>query len=152
MSVYQPKGQEKWVYDFYFKGQRIHENTGFSSKSLAKREERKRRTELEEGKAGVRKKSKPARLFSVAVREYLEAKTMEWQPKTLAMAQNSKAHLLPDFGQRLLVDIEPGDIRDYQKQRRAEGASPRTVNIEVSFLRGVMGSLWARLKRMPTTR
>ena len=152
MSLYKPKGQETWVFDFHFEGQRVRENTGTRSKTLAAKMERKRRTELEEGAAGIRKKRNPARLFSVAVEEFLENKAVEWQPKTLAMAENSKAHLLPAFSQRLLVDIAPEDIRDYQKQRTARGASPRSINIEVSLLRGVMGSLWARLKRMPTTR
>jgi integrase len=146
MSLYKPKGQQTWVFDFIFEGQRIRENTGTRSRSLAQRLERKRRTELEEGAAGFRKKRNPARLFSIAVEEFLENKAAEWQPKTLLMAQNSKAHLLPAFGQRLLVDIAPEDIRDYQKQRTAEGAAPRTINIEVGFLRSVMASLWGRLQ------
>jgi integrase len=147
MSLYKPKGQETWVFDFHFEGQRIRENTGLRSKTRATKMYRDRRTELEDGKAGIRKKRNPARLFSVAVAEHLEAKAMNWQPKTLAMAENSKSHLWPAFSQRLLVDIEPQDIRAYQKQRTAEGASPRSINIEVSLLRGVMGSLWARLKQ-----
>jgi integrase len=108
--------------------------------------ERKRRQQLEEGAAGFKKKRNPARLFSIAVEEYLDNQRASWQPKTLAMAQNSKSHLWPAFSQCLLTDIEPQDIRDYQKRRSAEGASPRTVNIEVALLRGVLGSLWGRLR------
>ena len=107
--------------------------------------EAKRRLELEEGAAGFKKK-KPALLFAVAAEKYVERKTAEWQPKTLAIALNAKAHLQPAFSGRLLLDIAPEDIRRYQKQRIAKGAAPRTVNIEVGFLRSVMGSLWARLK------
>jgi hypothetical protein len=145
MSLYQPKGSKKWVYDFFFEGQRIREQTGTRSKTLAAKMEAKRRRELEEGAAGFKKK-KPALLFAVAAEKYVERKTAEWQPKTLAIALNAKAHLLPAFSGRLLLDIAPEDIRRYRKQRIAEGAAPRTVNIEVGFLRSVMGSLWARLK------
>jgi integrase len=105
--------------------------------------------ELEDGKAGIKKKKTSARLFSIAAEEFLANKTTQWEPKTLEMGRNSLAHLLPVFGKRLLVDIEPQDVRDYQKQRIAEGAAPRTANIEVGFLRGVMGSLWRRLKEDP---
>ena len=146
MTVYRPKGQQKWVYNFYFEGQRIRVNTGVRSRKKAEDMERERRNELEDRKAGFKKKKKPALLFRVAAEKYVERKAAEWRPKTLEMAQNAKAHLLPAFGEQLLVDIEPEDIRDYQKQRTAEGASPRTINIEVGFLRSVMGSLWARLK------
>jgi len=110
MSLYKPTGSKTWVYDFVFQGQRVRQHTGTRSRSLAQKIERKRRTELEEGAAGIRKKRNPARLFSVAVEEFLENKAVEWQPKTLAMAENSKAHLWPAFGQRLLVDIAPEDI------------------------------------------
>ena len=145
MTLYRPKGQKTWVFNFHFDGQRIRENTGMRSKTLAARMERERRRELEEGAAGFKKK-KPALLFPVAAEKYLERKAAEWQPKTLAMAELAQSHLLPAFGGRLLRDIEPEDIRDYQKLRIAEGAAPRSVNIEVGFLRSVMGSLWARLK------
>jgi integrase len=146
MSLYQATGSKTWIFDFIFQGQRIRENTKTRSQTLAAKMERKRRTELEEGRAGFKKKKQQALLFSVAAEKYLEKKAPEWQPKTLAMAQNSKAHLLSAFSGRLLVDIEPEDVRRYQKQRIAEGAAPRTVNIELGFLRGVMGSLWARMQ------
>jgi hypothetical protein len=149
MPVYQPKGQKKWVYNFYFDGQRVRVNTGVSNKTLAKKMEADHRRDLEEGKAGVKKSKKPALLFRVAVEKYLERRTTQpkpWQPKTLAMAQNSQAHLLPVFGQLLLRDIEPDHVREYQKQRTAEGAAPTTINIEVGLLRSVMGSLWTRMQ------
>ena len=47
-------------------------------------------------------------------------------------------HLLPVMGKKLLVDIEARDVARYQKARLAEGASGRTVNIEVSMLRQIM--------------
>jgi integrase len=146
MSLYQPSGSKKWVFDFHFEGQRIRGKTGTSSKTLAERIERKRRYELEESVGGVKKKKKnQALLFSVAAEHYIEKK-VKWAGKTLAMAQNSKAHLLPHFGKRLLLDLEPEDIRRYQKKRTAEGASPRSINIEIGFLRSVMGSSWAWLQ------
>jgi integrase len=58
------------------------------------------------------------------------------------------SHLLPVFGKRLLVDIEAPDVQAYQRARLAEGAAPRTVNIEQSLLRAIMRRFgaWARIQ------
>jgi len=42
--------------DFFFHGQRIQESTGTRSKTLAKKIQDKRRRELEEGAAGIKKR------------------------------------------------------------------------------------------------
>ena len=59
------------------------------------------------------------------------------------------SHLVPMFGKKLVLDIEATDISKYQKQRLTEGASPRTVNIEVGTLRAILRSYgaWARLQK-----
>jgi integrase len=145
MSIYQPKGSKTWTMDFHFDGQRIRESCGTRSETLAKKIESKRRHNLEEAREGFKKKKKHALLFSLAAEKYLEKQTT-WAPKTRSIAENAKAHLLPTFAGRLLLDIEPDDIRRYQKKRTAEGAAPRTINIETGFLRSVMGSAWARLQ------
>ena len=45
------------------------------------------------------------------------------------------------------MDIEPQDIARYQKARVAEGASDRTVNIEIGCVRSVLKlkGYWARI-------
>jgi hypothetical protein len=55
MSVFRYKGSKVWTMDFHIHGQRIRESTGTRSKTLATDIERKRRRELEEGTAGIRK-------------------------------------------------------------------------------------------------
>lgn len=52
-------------------------------------------------------------------------------------------------GKRLLVDVEAKDISRYQKARLAEGASGRTVNIEVGILRQIMRkhNAWSRIQQ-----
>jgi integrase len=46
--------------------------------------------------------------------------------------------LLPVFGPKLLCDITPQDITDYQRIRLKSGAQGRTVNIESAALRQVL--------------
>jgi integrase len=148
MSLYRYKGSKVWTLDFIFHGQRIRESTGTRSKTLAAEIERKRRRQLEEGAAGLKSKRNRPLLFSVAAEEYLKIKESGWQEKTRLIAQNNLGHLLPVFGKHLLVDIEPADIRAYQKSRLSEDAASRTVNIEQSLLRAIMRRFggWARIQ------
>src|SRR5215472_2364655 len=147
MSLYRPKGSKVWVMDFMFRGQRIRESTGTASKSRACRIEQKRRNDLAEGAAGIRRQD-PPRLLSVAAEEWFEAKKLAWSPGMSQIAKNSLAHILPELGRRLIVEIEASHVAKYQRARLAEGAANRTVNIEVSTLRQIMRSFgtWARIQ------
>jgi integrase len=133
--------------DFMFHGQRIRETTGTRSKTLAQKIQDKRRRQLEEGAAGIRKQQIP-RLLSAAAVEWLEAKKLAWSPKMSVVAANGVNHLLPVFARKLLVDIEARDITKYQRSRLAEGAANRTINIEVAMLRQIMRKYgtWARIQ------
>jgi integrase len=133
--------------DFWFHGQRIRETTEMTSITRAREVESKRKQALKDGTAGIRKCQQP-RLLSVAAAEWQETKRSAWSPKMCEIAKNSMTHLLPVMGKKLLVDVEARDIARYQKARLAEGASGRTVNIEVSMLRQIMRKYgaWARIQ------
>ncbi len=148
MSLYRYKGSKVWTLDFIFHGQRIRESTGTRSKTLAQKIEDKRRRGLEEGAAGVKSKHNQPLLFSIAAEEYLKMKEAGWEAKTRLIAKNNLAHLLPVFGKHLLVDIEVPDILAYQKARLAQGAAPRTVNIEQGLFRAIMRRFgaWPRIQ------
>ena len=57
-------------------------------------------------------------------------------------------HLASPFGKKLVVDIEAKDIARYQKARQDEGASGRTVNIEIGCVRSVLKRYgrWERIQ------
>jgi integrase len=57
---------------------------------------------------------------------------------TQSVARLALKHLLPCFGAKLLCDIVPRDVEDYQRRRLQSGAQGRTVNIEVAALRQVL--------------
>jgi integrase len=147
MSLYRPSGSRIWWFDFHFSGQRIRESTKMSSRTRAREVEEKRKQELRDGAAGIRKRETP-KLFSVAFLEWTEAKQSKWSPRMLDLAENSMKHLGPAFGRKLAMDIEPPDIARYQKARLAEGASNRTVNIEIGCVRSVLKlkGYWARIQ------
>jgi integrase len=147
VSLYRYKGSKVWTMDFMFHGQRIRESTGTRSKTLAGDIERKRRRELEEGSAGIRKRTRPV-LFSVAAQDHLETKRSSWSPKMYVIERTNIGHLLPALGKLLVCDIEAHDIAKYQQKRLQEDAAPKTINLEVGTLRAIMkrNGAWARVQ------
>jgi integrase len=147
MSLYRPAGSKIFWMDFHFHGERIRESTGMPSVTRAREVEHKRKQALRDGAAGIRRPEAP-RLFSTAADEWMEAKRGKWSARTLDIAENSLKHLAPFFGKKLVVDIEARDIARYQRARVTEGASGRTVNIEVGCLRAILtrAGLWARIQ------
>lgn len=147
MSIYRPKGSKVWVMDFMFHSQRLRESTGMTSKTRAKEVFEKRKQSLRDGTAGIRRQARPD-LLSTAAASWQQLKQPKWSPAMASIAHYSLGHLLPIMGNRLLVDIEARDIAKYQTSRLAEGASNRTVNIEVGMLRQIMRryGAWARIQ------
>jgi integrase len=147
MSIYRPKGSKVWVMDFMFHSQRIRESTGMTGKTRAKEVFEKRKQSLKDGTAGIRRQPRPD-LLSTAAGEWQQAKQLKWSPKMTSIVRYSIGHLIPVLGKKLLVDIEARDIAKYQAVRLAEGASNRTVNIEVGMLRQIMRKYgaWARIQ------
>ena len=78
----------------------------------------------------------------------MEAKTPDWAPNTLTGELANLKHLKPVFGRKLVVDIDPKDIRSYQDDRLEEEASPKTINNEIGTLRSILrrSGAWARIQ------
>jgi integrase len=147
MSVFRYKGSKVWTMDFIFHGQRIRESTGTTSKTLAGKIEDKRRRDLEEGAAGIRKQQQP-RLLSVAAEEWLDLKKATLAPRSVAIEKANLVHLLPELGRKLVCDLDARDIARYQQKRIGEDASPKTVNLEIGTMRAILKRFgqWARLQ------
>ena len=141
MSLFKRGG--RWWYEFEFRGQRIRESTGSNSKTLAIKAERQRRRELEESANGVRAVRRPV-LFPTAAREWMAVNQARWSESNVSIQEFNLKHLSAHFGSMLLADITPQHIGKYQGIRQKEGASNRTINMEVSTLRMMMkgARLW----------
>lgn len=146
MSLFNYHGSKVWTMDFIFQGQRIRETTQTTDYKLAKKIEAKRRRELEEGSAGI-KKPNPPRIFSAAAKDWIEMKSITLAPKTILIERLSLAHLLPMFGRKLVCDIEAEEIARYQLKRLNEGAAPKSINLEIGTMRGILrrSGHWAAL-------
>lgn len=141
------KRASTYWYEFNFAGQRIRESSKSTCKGVCERLERERRRKLELGMQGLATVAKPL-LFSVAVKSFLLEQEPHWAPKTVLMHQNSLSHLAPHFAKKLLFEIRPSHISAYQRTRLKEGASGRSINIEIALIRLVLRKwkLWANIQ------
>ena len=64
------------------------------------------------------------------------------------MHAHSLRHLEPHFAKKLLFEIRPEYIHAYQRARLKEGASGRSINIEIALIRLVLrkAKLWANIQ------
>jgi hypothetical protein len=134
LSVYRRGGV--WWYKFRFAGQVIRESSKSESKTVAKDAERARRRELEESWNQIKRRKLPP-VFSVAATDWLRTRAAI-APSTERSYNLAISHLSGIFGKRLLCDISGEQIAEYQKARRREGVTPRTVNLEVGVLRSIL--------------
>lgn len=148
MSVYRPRGSKVWWYDFIFDGQRMRESTKARSKTIAKDAEKTRRRELEESYNGIKRRER-VKLFNVAADAWLEMKRLTLAPSSQRIERDNLKHLRPFFGAKLLSDIKAKDVSKYQHTRIAEGASSKTINLEVGTLRAILRRyrIWAEIQQ-----
>ncbi len=149
MAVYRPtKDSKVWWYDFIFEGQRVRESAKTRSKTVARDAEKTRRRELEESYNGIKRRDR-AKLFSVAADEWLELKSLTLAASSQRIERDNLKHLRPRFERRLVTDIQARDVSRYQQTRLAEGASPKTINLEVGTLRAILRRhrVWAEIQQ-----
>jgi hypothetical protein len=138
---------EVWWFKFRFAGQVIRESSKSASKTIAKEAERSRRRELEESFNHI-SRPRTAHLFSVAAEAWLRVKVAHLSHRSVIIERANLKHINPTLGKKLLCDVTADDIANYQAGRLGEGASPKTVNLEVGTLRAIMrkNRLWASIQ------
>ena len=145
MSLY--KRGNVWWYKFRFAGQVIRESSKSESKTIAKDAERARRRNLEESFNRIAK-PRTAQLFSLAAEAWIQSKTAHLSLRSVVIERSNLKHINPFFGKMLLCDVSAEDIARYQADRLAQGAAPKTVNLEVGTLRAILrkNRLWAAIQ------
>jgi integrase len=126
----------------------VRESAKTRSKTLAKDAERARRRELEQSYNGIKRRDR-AKLFSLAANEWLVLKSLTLAASSQRIERDNLKHLLPNFGKRLVTDVQARDVSRYQQARLAGGASPKTINLEVGTLRAILRRhrVWAEIQQ-----
>lgn len=135
-----------WWYKFQFHGQPIRESTHETSKTRAREAMDVRKQQLRDAANGIKRPK--VQLFSVASQAWLDWKRPHLAARSVEIEEANLKHVLPFFGKLLTVDITPEHISRYQAQRIKEGASPKTINLEVGTVRAILrkNRLWAALQ------
>ena len=136
-----------WWYQFHLSGVRIRESTGTDKITLAKRAEEKRRRELERALVGLPANEPDRRLRTAreVLREYAANYALTHRPASTAIVQERAKHLERLLGDHVTADLTEARMLQYITRRRNEGASNRTVNLEVLVLSRALGGTWRTL-------
>jgi integrase len=151
MAVYRPKrnGQTSkyYVCEFVYHGKRFQESTGSTSKTVAKEYEKRRKAEMERAAAGMPTEPRALRIRTVAeiIKPYLEGYRLNHRPKSVLFAQGRLAQVEKHLGTVILSDLTEERVRSYIRQRQAERASGRTINMELGELSRAIGQPWSIL-------
>ncbi len=158
MAVYRPKrnGQASkfYVCEFVYQGKRFQESTGATSKTVAKEYEKRRKAEMERAATGMPTEQKANRIRTVAevTKAYLNGYKLTHRLSSIDFATLRLSVVDRLLGTTVLSDLTEERMRDYVRQRQADGASGRTINMELGELSRAIGrtgrELWPRVKKL----
>ena len=135
--IYKRKGY--WHLDVTMHGVRYREALDTTDKRAAKELEKKRVSEISQGKGASKTGRAFARKpFSEAVTIYLEERKPHVAERTMQFEKERLAPLLRHFGDKPLLRFKAEDVSGYQTARLAVGISGRTVNMETGVLRRML--------------
>jgi len=135
MAIYQ--GGKSWYYDFVHKGQRYTGCFGHVSRTTAKEELVRKKTEVIEGKLNPAKTRKSPR-FEAFVADYREWVQANKKPLTIQRVDTALVHLRAFFGQKKLSDVTSWHLEQYKKTRKEAEMAPATVNLELGILKAIL--------------
>lgn len=148
------KQSDIWWYEFVYRGQRIRESAKTTRKTVAAEAEKAHRKRLEQAAAGIKTEAPAERIKTVSsiLTRYQDNYRIGHRKKSVEWVKGCSAHLLKHLGNHLLSDLSEQAVMDYMKKRLAEGASNRTVNMELETLSRAVDRtwrmLWPKVKRL----
>jgi len=152
MAVY--KRGNVWWYSFVFAGKRVQDSSKSTRKTLAIEAEKQRRLELQRANVGLPSTVTAERIRSVSevLKDYGKAYKVNHRDKSVLFVENRSAHLKRIIGSMLLADLNQQRAIEYMSTRQKEGASARTINMELQVLSRAVGytwkGLWPKLKKL----
>ena len=168
MSVYRPtytdpktgktKDSAVWWYEFTFAGKRVRESSKSTRKTIAVEAEKRRRLELERAMAGLPTEQPHSRISTVrdVLKTYRAGYPVNHRNKSVLVVENRSVHLERKLGGVLIPDLTQERVIDYMRARKEDGASGRTINLELMVLSRAIGrtwtALWPKVKKLSENR
>src|SRR5215470_3716154 len=132
------------------KGQRYTGSFGQVSRTVAKEELARKTAEVVEGRLDPAKARKSSR-FDAFAEEYLEWVKANKKPLTVTRVAQTLERLKIFFGNKKLNELTPWHLEQYKKVHKEDGKAPATVNLEMTFLKAMLGKAqeWGKLAEHP---
>src|SRR5262249_17379397 len=113
MSIYL-RGNTYW-YEFIYRGRRIQESAGTTSKTVAREAEKNRRKELERASVGLPSQQPAERIRSISalLKTYEAAYGVNHRTKSVLVVKNRGAHIERLAGSVLLADFNEQTAIEY---------------------------------------
>ncbi len=148
------KRSDVWWTCIRHNGKKIQKSLETSDRKLAKSIEAKIRTEIVEGKY-LEKPIGKDKTFKDMMEKFMR----EHAPKVSISMQRSYSsslkHLIPSFGESVLLSISRKKISSYKVLRKEEGAKPATINRELAMFSKAFNLAvdeWEWLKENPVSK
>lgn len=132
MGLY--KRGKVWWMRFTYEGRQIRRSAETTDRRLAEAILGKVQVKVVEGRFFEVLDEKD-RTFGEMMQRYLQERSILKAPTSQLRDEQNLQHLLPVFGDLLLAEVTPKLFADYKAKRRAEGASPATINKELGLVR-----------------
>lgn len=137
-----------WYYEFVYSGRRFRGSARTTRKTVALEVEQKRKRDLERQANGLpvaQPSRQPLRTVADAITPYLEHYAATRRPQSTATARSALKSVKRVLGAVLVSDLTEDRIRAYMQQRKADGLSGRSINIELAELSRAIGRKWSAL-------
>lgn len=141
MGLY--KRGEIWWMSFIYQGKQVRRSTETDDRKLAQRIFDKIKGEIAEGKWFERLPGQDLTFKDMADKYLNEYSARNKSARSHTRDKSLIKHLLDHFETRPLLEIRAKEIAAYKETRRGQGASPRTVNYELTLM-GHMFNIAAR--------
>ncbi|MEP6539675.1 MAG: site-specific integrase [Bryobacteraceae bacterium] len=145
MSLYKRGGI--WWYEFVLLGKRVRESCHTAKKTIARQAMERHRESLERALAGMPAGENNSRIASIAevIDEYLRLYPVDHRAKSVSSANGRLKQVKSKLGSVLVPSVNENRVLEYMKLRLAEGASGRTINMEIGELSRAIGRQWSQI-------
>ena len=132
------KRGKTWHADFVVAGQRFRQSLDTSDWREAQREETKLKSQAEQGKLTAASQQFSKLNMTEAIKQYLADREAHVQPRSKRSESDHAKPLREYFGSLPIRRIHLDLILSYVRQRKADGLSNTTVNMEIGILRRIL--------------
>jgi len=123
-----------WWMSFSHHGEQLRRSTETEDKKLAIRIFDKLKGEIAEGKWFEKQLGDGYKFKDLMAKYMAEYSAVNKAASSHKRDKSLSAHLLHVFGEKYLTEITSAMISEYKVMRRGEGASPRTINYEITLM------------------